>query len=332
MNSQTDRLRLLALCPPDQPELFQVTEAQFEAACARSSHALPAVDFGVCDTTAPNVGAILAEADVLVGAMVPTEAVRANRGPLKLIQLSSAGYDHLLPLDWLPEGVAMSTASGVHAPKLREWAAMALMMLHCGLPAAVSAQKAHRWAPIHSGGIAGRTALIFGTGGLGTAVAEAAVGLGVKAIGVRRSKTATPPFAEAITRAEAMQRLPEADFVVLATPLSEKTRGMIGREAFAAMKAGAGFINVGRGGLIDQDALIAVLESGHLSGAILDVTTPEPLPAEAPLWDVPNLIVTQHVSCDDPTTYVPRVLDILCENLSRLNRGEPLRNRIDPDA
>ncbi len=321
-------LRLLAMRPAKHPEAFLVTPERFEEARVRCGFDLPELAFEVCPVDAADLEERVAGADVLIGASVPTAAVKGNRGPLKLIQLSSAGYDHLLPLDWLPEQVSLSTASGVHAPKLREWATMTFLMLHIKVPHFVTQQRSHAWKPHLSTGIAGRKALIFGTGALGTAIARAAVDLGIEPIGVRRSETPSEPFTRVVTRPQALELMPEADFVVLATPLNDETRGIMDAECFARMKPGAGFVNVGRGGLVDQDALIAALDEGKVGGAVIDVTTPEPPPEDSPLWDVPNLIITPHISCDDPETYVPRVLDILMENLKRMVADDPLVNKV----
>ncbi len=331
MTTEHSPLRLLAMRPTEHSEEFSVTPARIEAAIARCARPLPAIDFSICPVEAGDLRDRVAAADVLIGSSVPRDAVRDNAGPLRLIQLSSAGYDHLYPLDWLPDAVELSTASGVHAPKLREWATMAFIMLHTGVPRFFTAQRRHEWKPESTPLVRGRKAMIFGTGGLGKAIAEAAVALGIEAVGVRRRAVPCEPFAHVVTRAEAEALLPEMDFVALATPLSAETRGMMDRNLFARMKPGAGFINVGRGGLVDQEALLEAMEGGRLGGAVIDVTTPEPLPEDSPLWDAPGLIITPHVSCDDPETYVHGVLDILCENLHRLTAGQAILNRVERD-
>jgi phosphoglycerate dehydrogenase-like enzyme len=207
---------------------------------------------------------------------------------------------------------------------------MALLMLHAQMPHFATAQRARTWSRRLTPVIAGKTALIFGTGGLGSAVARAARTLGLHTIGVRRSPAPADGFDEVIGLAAHAAALPRADFVVLTLPLTGATRGLANAAFFAAMREGAGFANVGRGALVDQPALCAALESGHLGGAIIDVATPEPLPPESPLWTTRNLVVTPHVSCDDPLTYVPDALDLLIDNLYRLADGRPLRNLVDP--
>ncbi|MFZ2870977.1 D-2-hydroxyacid dehydrogenase [Zavarzinia sp.] len=322
-------LRLLALRPASQASAYQVTAEKMAAAFGRSTSPLPLYEFRLIAPDDPEMEAALARADVLIGSSVPTRVVAATRGALGLIQLTSAGVDHLLPLDWLPAGVELTSASGVHGPKVMEWAMMTLLMLHGHLPRYATAQRRHEWSPRESSTIAGRRLLVFGTGGIGKAVADAGRVLGLVVTGVNRGGAVAPGFQRVVPTLLAAEALGEADFVVLAMPLTPETRGMMDRDAFARMKPGAGFANFGRGPLVDQEALAAALESGHLGGAVIDVATPEPLPASSPLWAVPGLIITPHVSCDDPETYIDRTLDILVGNLHRRAAGLPLMNRID---
>lgn len=323
-------LRLLALRPAGQPEAYHLTEERIAAAFARAAGPLPAWRFTLADPKAADIGALLAEADVLVGSGVPTAAVAANTGPLTLIQLTSAGADHLLPLDWLPPGVDLVTASGVHGPKVMEWAMMVLLMLHGHMPYFTAAQRRHEWSPRESSTIAGKSLLVFGTGGIGRGVAGAGRALGLQVIGVNRGGAPAEGFDRVVPAAAAGIPLATADFVALAMPLTAETRGMMNARTFARMKPGAAFANFGRGPLVDQAALAAALEAGHLGGAVIDVTTPEPLPPDSALWDAPNLIITPHVSCDDPATYIDRTLDVLTDNLLRREAGQPLANRVEP--
>jgi phosphoglycerate dehydrogenase-like enzyme len=123
--------------------------------------------------------------------------------------------------------------------------------------------------------------------------------------------------------------LPRADFVLLATPLTPETRGMISRERLARLRPGAGIVNMARGAIVDQDALCDALDAGRLSGAVLDVFTPEPLPPDSRVWTTRNLVVSPHVSCDDPATYTSLSLDLLLANLECWAAGRPMPNRID---
>jgi phosphoglycerate dehydrogenase-like enzyme len=124
--------------------------------------------------------------------------------------------------------------------------------------------------------------------------------------------------------------LPLADFVVLAAPLTKETTGLLNKRRLGLLKPGAGFINIGRAGSVDHDALAAALQSGSLSGAILDVFDPEPLPQSSPLWTTENLLVVPHVTSDDEDRYLPKTFDLVFENARRLVTKEPLLNRVDP--
>lgn len=322
-------LRLLVSRAPTQQAMFRIQRAQVEAALARCALPLPPVEVTLRETTDPDYLDELERADALVGFRFPVEAVRRTRGPLRLIQLTGAGCEHLLPLTWLPEQVALATASGIHAAKVEQSATMVLLMLHAHLPFFATEQREGRWSPRHSGSIAGRKALIFGVGGIGAALARAAKALGLEVTGVRRSPGTAEPFDRVVGPEEGLALLSEVDFVLLAMPLTPETKGLIGAAEFARMRPEAGFANFGRGGLIDQDALIATLRGGHLSGAVVDVTTPEPLPADSPLWQAPRLLITPHVCCDDPDTYIGDALDLLLDNLHRRLAGQPLRNQVD---
>jgi len=272
----------------------------------------------------------LAQAEVLVGWKFPTADLGARAPALKWIQLTGAGIEHLLPLDWLPAKVKLTNCSGVHGPKQDEFATMALLMLHSHMTFFATAQRKHQWEPRLTSLIAGKTVVIVGLGGMGSAAAASARRLGLEVIGVTRSGKPSA-HANRVLSVERLGRvLPKADFLYLAAPLTGASRGLIGRREFALLKPGAGLVNVGRGGLVDEAALVAALKGGRLSGAILDVFEEEPLPKDSPLWDAPNLLIVPHVSSDDRDAYMPRNYDLLLRNCARFLAGRPLLNRIDP--
>ena len=151
----------------------------------------------------------------------------------------------------------------------------------------------------------------------------------MKVIGIRRSGAPQPNVDEMHVPDALHSLLPRADFVILNTALTPTTKFVIGRNELALMKKGAGFANMSRGGLVDPAALEVSLRNGHLGGAMIDVSYPEPLPADSTLWDAPNLVITPHVLSDDIEQYIPRTLDIFFDNIRRYLRGEPLRNVVD---
>jgi phosphoglycerate dehydrogenase-like enzyme len=161
-------------------------------------------------------------------------------------------------------------------------------------------------------------------------VAEHAARFGLKVTGVRNSPKPHAACETVVTMAELDSVLPTTEFLFLAAPLTDATQNLLNRARIRLLPPGAGVVNIGRGGLVEQDALLDALDSGHLSGAILDVFVPEPVPAGHRLWTTKNLIMTPHISADDPVTYNPRSLDIFFENLRALRDGKALPNRFDP--
>jgi phosphoglycerate dehydrogenase-like enzyme len=322
--------RLLVITAEEDEAALRASRQDLDSALAESASPTPPLEARFLIHGDPALPEALAWADVLLGWRLPTALVAAHGRKLRLVQLINAGIDNLLPLDWLPPGAALCNASGIHARKLQEWATMVLLMLQAGMPLFATAQRNHLWSKRSTPCIAGKTLLVYGTGGLGSAVARAGAGLGLKTIGVKRTPAPVPGFGQILSLEAAAGALGRADFVILTLPLTPATHGLADAAFFAAMRAGAGFANFGRGALVDQPALCAALERDHLGGAILDVTTPEPLPPDSPLWTTKNLVITPHVSCDDPTTYIADSMRLLLENLRRLAASQPLKNLIDP--
>jgi len=321
--------RLLVINAREDETALHASQRDFEHALATAEHPTPRIEARFLVHGDPTLPEALAWANVLLGWRLPRPLIAAHGQALRLIQLINAGIDPLLPLDWLPPGAALCNASGIHGPRLQEWATMVLLMLQARMPFFATAQRAHLWSRRTTPCIAGKTVLVFGTGGLGSAVARAGRGLGLTTIGVKRTPCPVADFDEIISRDDTMRALGRADFVMLTLPLTPATRGLADAAFFAAMREGAGFANFGRGALVDQPALCDALDREHLGGAILDVTTPEPLPPDSPLWSTKNLVITPHVSCDDPTTYIADSMRLLLENLRRLASGRKLKNQID---
>jgi phosphoglycerate dehydrogenase-like enzyme len=272
----------------------------------------------------------IGDVDALITYRFPRENLAEKAPQLKWIQVLGAGVDYLLPLDWVPEGVTLTTNCGAHVPKAAQSALMAILMINSRIPTLVTEQRRRQWNRIFTSTVEGKTLLVVGVGHIGGGAAEHAQRLGMRVLGIRRSG-ASHPAVDAMHKPDALHELlPQADIVLLNTALTSKTRFLMGAKEFARMKPGAGFINMSRGGLVDPAALEQSLRSRHLGGAMIDVTFPEPLPADATLWDAPNLIITPHVLSDDLENYVPRTLDIFFGNVRRYLKGEPLSNVVDP--
>ena len=313
----------------DAELVFRNTPAQYRAARKRHPDIAPHVrasfswDFDDLDR-------YLKTADAFVTWELPTADLARRAPKLKNIHIIGAGIEHLSPLTWLPRQTILTNNRGVHAPKARDYAAMALAMLNNNLPKYVSDQRAGRWAPQFARPAAGKTVLVIGVGQMGGAAARAAKDLGLYVIGIRRHGKPARHVDEMFTPAALPTQLPRADMVVVTAPLTEETRGLIGAPELALMKPGAGIINMGRAPVIDYAALVKKLKAGELAGAILDVFEPEPPKRTDPVWRAPNLIMTPHVSSDDDVDYVPLTLDLVFDNLRRMWAGRPLRNRVDP--
>jgi glyoxylate/hydroxypyruvate reductase A len=268
-------------------------------------------------------------ADVFVGFHLPTELLKTHRGPLKVIHLTGAGLEHLRPLDWMPPGVILTNNRGIHRQKAGEFILMALLLLNNRIPSLMNAQSEHRWTQMFTSQAKGKTVLIVGAGNLGSAGAREARKLGFQVIGVTRSGRPNGDCDGSYATDQLHALLPHADFVVVAVPSTASTDGMFGNSEYSLMKHGAGFVNFGRAKVCDYEALSRHLRAGRISGAVLDVFDPEPLPADSPLWDVPNLVITPHCSSDDATAYMPMTLDLVFDNVDRLLRGQELLNVVD---
>jgi phosphoglycerate dehydrogenase-like enzyme len=274
---------------------------------------------------------------LLTNPIVPENIV--TRAPaLRLLQLTSAGFDRLLEADVVrSDRVQVTTASGLHAVPISEYILGAMIAFAKGFPRALDAQTERQWRPYWPQELEGATVAVIGFGAIGRRTCELARGLGMRVLAVRRSitrrmsgKECGEPSVDEMHPASALpQVLTAADYVVLAVPLTDESRGMIGERELTAMKPSAVIINIARGAVIDQPALVEALKSGVIAGAALDVTDPEPPPAEDELWTVPNVMITPHISGGTPR-YMERAVEIFCDNLDRYLSGKPLRNVVDP--
>lgn len=306
---------------------FEITPGQWDTAMERAGEGGHEVSF----TANPESGrAALAEAEALVGPKAAVRALFPAVAPrLRLIFCMNAGLDGLEPFDWLPPGTALLNNRGVHAARAGEYAAMALLMLAAGMPGFIADQRAERWEQRHARVLAGRQLAVLGLGSLGGAAAERAVQFGMRVTGIRANPRPHPACERVLGVGEIDAALQEAEFLLLATPLTAATRSILDRRRIALLPPGAGVVNIGRGGLLDQDALCDALDGGHLGGAVLDVFTPEPVPPGHRFWTTRNLVMTPHVSADDPATYNPQSLDLFWANVRAWREGAALPTRFD---
>ena len=249
---------------------------------------------------------------------------------LKWVTSAATGVDGW-PLAILRERkVVLTNGAGVGAIPISEYVVMGLLAGLKGLPEMVRAHDRREWlkSPPSMAEMNGKRALIYGYGGIGRAIAERLRPFGVSVTGVRRNPAGEP---NVIAAADWEAHLPETNLLILSVPLTGATSALVGKDQLAALPRGAWVANIARGGLIDQGALISALKSGHLGGAYLDVTNPEPLPPESELWSLPNVILTPHASWATEHL-LERAAKIFVDNFERYLRHEELRNVVDMDA
>ena len=321
-----DPIRLLVYEGPDLSYPYRVTPERLERIARRTGVASFLESRFIDDEDAFRT--CIGDADATAGWRVPKEIVAEKGKNLAWIQLTGVGVNHLSPLDWLPHGTELLTASGAQCPTAADTAAMAMLMLNGRMPEIIAQQHKAEWKSAFAAPIAGKTALIVGVGRMGQAVARVAKALGLRVLGISRTGRPRRGIEAMATLAELYELLPQADFVVLAPALTDKTRGLMTARAFASMKRTAGIVNLGRAALIDEAAMIAALRAGWIGGAVLDGYAQEPLPSSSPLWTTPNLIALPHVASGEPSLFMDRVVEILCSNLRRWREGQPLVNRV----
>jgi phosphoglycerate dehydrogenase-like enzyme len=277
----------------------------------------------------------LPDTDIFVGYSLRAEQLKAAR-KLKWIHSTAAGVAQLMYPELRDSGIMVTNPSGIFSVPMAEHTMGLLLALARNFPDSVRQQDAARWAqqelwdkPQHLTEINGKVLLIAGYGSIGREVAKRAKVFEMRVWGVTRSGEGERTHADKILPvAKLHEALPEADYVLIAAPETAETRHLIGAAEIAKMKHGARLINVGRGSLLDEAALLRALESGALGGAAIDVAKLEPLPAESPLWKAPNLVITPHTSGVSGRLW-DRQAAVLIELLERWFDGRELFNRVD---
>jgi phosphoglycerate dehydrogenase-like enzyme len=250
---------------------------------------------------------------------------------LRWVQGVGAGTAQLQSAGLGEAGIRLSSGAGVNAVAIAEFAIGRVLQHWKRFREFDELQADHNWGYLFGSQLAGSTIGLIGLGNINAAVAARLQAFGVRVLATRRSATpgATAPDVDALYPTDELHAmLGECDAVIAAVPETAATGGMIDKAAFAAMKPGAFFVNVGRGSLVDEDALIEALQSGHLAAAALDVASVEPLPADHPLWNAPNLYVSPHAASAPDALFV-NLTELFCDNLARYLADEPLINEVD---
>ncbi|MDO5156268.1 MAG: D-2-hydroxyacid dehydrogenase [Eubacteriales bacterium] len=272
----------------------------------------------------------LQDAEVIVGNLDPKLLVHCKN--LKLLQLNNAGTEGFVTNGVLPDGALLANATGAYGVAMSEFMMGMLLSIMKKLDLYQSNQKNRIWKD--EGGVPsiyGTTTLVVGFGDIGQEFGRRMHAFGSKVIGIRKHVGEKPDFAEAVYTMEAFSDcLKQADIVATCLPGYEETFKIFDKEAFENMKDGAYFINVGRGTAVDTDCLCEAIESGKLAGVALDVTDPEPLPSEHKLWELPNVVITPHVSGGYHVKEShDRIIEIAARNLKHFANGEEFENLVD---
>ena len=289
----------------------------------------------------------LDDVEVLLRGRLPADTfdrllVRAPR--LRWVHSATAGVERVLTPASRDRNLVITNARGVFSRPIAEYVMMMILTVSRRLPLLLELQRERTWQPLEARELRDVSVGIVGLGSIGRAVGALATAFGCRVVATRRRaadgaaavrEDELPTGSLMLDRVLPPERLPEllaeSDFVVLAAPLTPDTHGMIGEAALAAMKPGAWVINIARGELIDERALLRALREGRIGGAVLDTFRDEPLPPSSPFYDLPNVILTPHTSWSS-TRVLDRSVELFCDNLRRYAAGEPLVNVVDPDA
>jgi phosphoglycerate dehydrogenase-like enzyme len=277
------------------------------------------------------MAAVLDDVEIATARVPSSLLVAAPR--LRWFHSWGAGVDRVLQYPGAIErDFILSSTSGIHPIQMTEHVLALMLSFARRLPDAARAQARRTWRHMENAEVfelAGKTLLLIGLGAIGRRTAQAAAALGMRVLGVRRTPSGPLPGIERVAGIESLpDLLPKADFVVLVTPLTPETHGLIGERELRLMKRDAYLVNVARGGVIDEAALVRALNEGWIAGAGLDVFEHEPLSPDSPLWDMANVIITGHYAGVTPE-YDDRAFEVFLDNLHRYRAGQPLRNVVD---
>ncbi|MEH1841307.1 MAG: D-2-hydroxyacid dehydrogenase [Nostoc sp.] len=260
------------------------------------------------------------------------EKVLTAAPALRWQQSPSAGVNHILTPTFLQKDIILTNSAGVHAIPISEFV-LAFMLYHAkNLRKLQTLQDEYTWVRgVFLEELADANLLILGTGNIGQAIASRAKAFGVTVWGSRRHPEPLANFDKIVGADEWRSLLPAADYVVIATPLTPETKGLIDEAALRSMRQSAYLINIARGAIVDEAALLTALREGWIAGAGLDTVATEPLPPESPLWSLPNAFITPHCSALSPRLK-ERIAQLFIENLKRYQTGQPLQNVVDKQA
>lgn len=250
---------------------------------------------------------------------------------MRWIHTGSAGVDHILTPTFLQANLLLTNSAGVHAASIAEWVLAAILALEKDLPGMLERQSARAWQKVERDELTGKRIVILGGGQIATEIAVRLRPFGVGLVCVRRIAKKHPHFDETFPVSALRVAVRDADWLILTLPLTPATRGIVSGEVLRLLPARCRVVNVSRGEILDQEALLEALREKRIGGAVLDVFTAEPLPADHPLWSMPNVVVWPHTTGASPAVR-RREIELFSENLRRFVAGKPLLNVVDPAA
>ena len=271
------------------------------------------------------------DADILLAWDFPTKNLNKIAPNLKWIHIVSAGVNHLYPFDWIKNDLVLTNSSGIHAKKAGEFGLMSILMLQNHMTKIITNQRNKEFVTLLSNPIENKKVLVVGTGSLGGSMIKHISSLGAKVIGVNRRGRKVEGCSKIITYDRIDDVLPEADFLYLAVPETNETKGLINQRRLDTLKTSCGIVNIGRQSVMDYEHLLKKLTKNEISGAILDVFSEEPVNKDSKFWDTPNLIITPHISSDSKGNYIEMVLEKFLKNLKLFINKKDLIGQVDPN-
>ena len=307
---------------------FTITKEHFEQALDNFPEIKKKIEIFV-DWDEDNFKTSMANSDILVAWNFSTTNLKKVAPNLKWIHIISAGIEHLHPLDWMTDGLILTNSSGAHIKKAGEYGLMSVLMLQNHMTKIITNQKNNSFVSLFSNPIVGKTVVLVGTGNLGASMAKLVAPLGANIIGVNKRGRMAEGCSKVISIDKIDTVLPDADFLYLAVPETPETKNIISKERLDMLRPTCGIVNIGRQSVMDYDALCKKLSNNEIAGAILDVFTHEPIEKNSKLWNIPNLVITPHISSDDNGNYVKLTLDIFIKNLKLFIENKELSNQVD---
>jgi len=309
-------------------KVFTINEERFEKAILKYPTLKESLEIFI-DWDEDNFIESMKTSDILLTWNLPTANISKIAPKLKWIHCIGAGVEHLLPFDWLPDNIEMTNNKGIHSKKAGEYGLMTILMMHNHFPKLITNQQNQLYKSIYSTPIAGQTIVILGTGSIGSSVARLLESFKANVIGVNRQGNSVKGCREIFTFEHLDVILPKADILYIALPETPETLDIIDSRRLNMLKKSCGIINVGRQSAVNYESLIKKLKDKTLAGAILDVFTSEPIVKSDDLWNIPNLIITPHISADDGENYISQTLDFFFQNLENFLSKKPLVNLIN---